>query len=160
MRIRRFTMDGYGFPVETASLRPVPTPQPFRGFSGAWEDWCDVNYYTPENNAKCKNCNRVEIPFVGPKCTWPAPHTLVGRQLRNLPAQTDLERLGPPGGAGTPPVEEIEIPDAGGGSWFEDNKALIGIGAAGLLGLALLGRRRGRGFMGLGSTKRRRKRRN
>ena len=151
MRVQRFRLDGFGFPVETASLRPVATPQPFRGFGGAWEDWCDTHYYTPGNNEKCRKCSFIDA---GP-CLYPAPHTMAGRLARGLPQQTDLERLGPPV-AETP--DEVVIPEAG-DSWLEDNKLLIGVGAAGLLGLVLLARRskRGGGFLGFGSTPRRRR---
>lgn len=137
------------------------------GFNGAWEDWCDQNYWTPENNEKCKNCNIVKIPIVGPKCTYPDPKTVVGRTIRGLPQQTDLERLGPPGGTEIPtPVPIPETSDAGGGSWFEQNKMLVfggGIVALGALAF-LMSRRGGRrmngfaGFLGFRHPKRRKKR--
>src|SRR5512139_330215 len=79
------------------------------GFAGAWEDWCDQNYYTAENNAKCKVCP-VKLPIVG-TCITPAPHTMAGRAARKLPQQTDLERLGPPV---TVPDPSVPPPSSGG----------------------------------------------
>lgn len=127
-------------------------------FGGEWEDWCDTNYPSAENNAKCKNCNRQEIPLLGSRCTFPAPWTVIGKQVRGLPQQTDLQR----GDAeGVPPGPLPEIPDVDTGSWLEDNKLLVGAGAVGLIALLALRRGGRRGFMGLGSSpKRRRKRRN
>lgn len=151
MRIQR-----YGFTTPTSNVL-VPGPQPFRGFGGEWEDWCDINYFTPEHNTKCKKCT--PLPF-GP-CLFPHPKTVVGRQVRGLPAQTDLELQG------QPEVEEPmpdDVPSGGGGapgSFFEKNKMLLIAGGGVLaIGLAFAFSRGGkRGFRGYSSKKRRTKRR-
>lgn len=168
MRVQRFVFNGYGLPVPTVDLRPVPMPSPFRDhedfgdFGGAWEDWCDINYYTAENNAKCKECNRVNIPFLGDRCTWPDPKTIAGRAARGLPQQTDLERLGPAGSD-----EVVTIPETGpsapGGSWFDQNKTLVLAGGAAAIALLAFSMRGGRrmnglaGLFGFGSRKVRRR---
>lgn len=166
MRVQRFVVfNGYGFPVPSADLVAVPTPSPFAGFGGEWEDWCDKNYYTEQWNTACKNCNKVKIPLLGERCTWPDPKTMAGRAARGLPSQTDLERLGPPGtvpGGG----DVVTVPEAGdqpSGSWFDQNKTLVIAGGAAVLGLALAFGRRGRrmnglaGFFGFGKRRTRRK---
>jgi hypothetical protein len=61
----------------------------YNGFGGTWEDWCDKNYFTPENNAKCKNCP-IKVPILG-NCITPEPWTVAGRLARKLPSKTDLE---------------------------------------------------------------------
>jgi hypothetical protein len=150
----------YGLALPDAlAVRAPPMPR-FRGFGGEWEDWCDANDWTPENNAKCKNCNIVNIPILGPRCTYPAPHTQAGRVARGLPMQTDLQRLGPP------PSDDTEEPGAPipevGDSWFEKNKTvlLVGGGALALAAVfALKGRgRRMNGFMGFGKRRRKSRR--
>lgn len=167
MRVQKFVAHRYGLVAPVASRRPMPTPSPFAGFGGEWEDWCDRNYYSAEWNEKCKECNRVEIPFLGKRCTWPDPKTMAGRAARGLPLQTDLERLGPL------PVEEDEvvvtIPEAGGGAgdWFERNKTVVfavgGVAALGILALAFRGGRRRMnglaGFLGFGGKVKRSRRR-
>lgn len=173
MRVQRFVFsdcaggcdEGFGFPVPNSDLFSVPAQRTLQGydaFGGAWEDWCDIHYYTPENNERCKNCNKKDFPFVGPRCTWFDPKTMGGRAQRGLPQQTDLERLGPPGG------EVVVIPDAGdsggsGGSWFDQNKTLMLAGGAAVVALLAFGMRRGRrmnglaGLFGFGSRKVRRR---
>jgi hypothetical protein len=177
LRVQRFVFsdcaggcdEGFGFPVPNSDLFSVPTPRTLQGygaFGGAWEDWCDVNYYTGKddpsdrnsNNAKCKKCT--PLPF-GP-CLYPDPKTMGGRAIRSLPQQTDLERLGPPGG------EVVVIPDAGdgggsGGSWFDQNKTLVLAGGVAAVALLAFGMRKGRrmnglaGLFGFGSRKVRRR---
>jgi hypothetical protein len=154
---------GYGFTIPTSDLVPVPPPTSlypgFRGFDGAWEDWCDIHYWTPENNAKCRNCP-IKDPIFG-KCLSFDPATVAGRLARGLPSQTDLQRLGPA------PTEELPLPEeipADGGSWFEKNKMLVlaggGVLALGAVAFAM-SKRRGRrmnglaGFFGLRHKKRR-----
>lgn len=166
MRTRQFVMNtGMGYTVPASALVLAP-PRPrfrgFRGFGGEWEDWCDKNYYTPENNAKCKNCNLVDIPLLGKRCTYFAPRTPVGKIERGLPQQTDLQRLGPPPGESTPLPDPVPPPDAPPAeSWFEKNKMLVIAGggalALGLVALAMRGKK-GKGLFGLGAMHYRKRR--
>lgn len=141
----------YGFAIPTADLVPVVPPNPFFGdFGGTWEDWCDVNYWTPENNAKCRVCPQTLFGH----CVTPAPHTMLGRAARGLPQQTDLQTLGPPPGTETPPPNGIPPDVDTGDSWFEKNKLLVfggaGVVALGLIAFAMKGRgRRMNGFAGM-----------
>lgn len=159
MRIAQ--MSGFGVVTPDSWLTPGPQPQPFRGFGGEWEDWCDANYYSDQWNAKCKNCPQ---EILG-KCISGAPYTTLGKATRGLPSQTDKERGVPRPGA--PDDEVVIIPDTGGPSWFDQNKTTVlavgGIALVGLLAFAMK-RRRGRmnglaGLLGFAKS-RRRKRRN
>jgi hypothetical protein len=167
MRTRQFVMNtGMGYTVPASALVPAPPGPQFRGmggFGGAWEDWCDQHYWTPENNTKCKDCNLVDFPLFGKKCTYFAPHTQTGKLERGLPQQTDLQRLGPPPGESTPlpdPVPPQDAPPPE--SWFEKNKMLVIAGggalALGLVAFAMRGKRGGfRGFFGFGKAHRKRR---
>ena len=151
MRIQRTNGLGLVLPASMATRAP-PLPR-FRGFGGEWEDWCDINYWTPGNNAKCKVCT--PLPF-GP-CIFPAPKTVAGRAARGLPSQTDLELLG------APPSEDpgipVPIPETG-DSWFEDNKMLVLGGGALIAGVAFLAMRKKGGRMNGYRKSKRRGRRN
>ena len=154
MRIQRTNGLGLVLPASMATRAP-PLPR-FRGFGGAWEDWCDIHYWTPENNAKCKNCNLVNIPILGPRCTYPDPKTQAGRIARGLSLQSDLDRLGPPPSESTP---DVPIPETG-DSWFDDNKMLILGGGALIAGVAFLAMRKKGGRMNGYRKSKRRGRRN
>lgn len=164
MRVQRFTMNEYvtlppgyggmGFPWPSDALVPAPPPPLFRGlagFGGTWEDWCDVNYYTPENNTKCKECPE-RLPVFG-NCLSGAPWTMLGKQRRGLPSQTDLERLGPAGGT-EEPFPNVPPNTPATESWFEKNKMLVFAGGGVLvLGLLALKMRKGKGLFGLNGYK-------
>lgn len=164
MRVQSYMMNtGLGYTVPANALVPAPPRPKFRGmngFGGEWEDWCDQNYWTPENNTKCKVCSY--LPF-GP-CTYFKPWTTGGKSQRGLPSQTDLQRLGPPPDESAPPPDSEPLPDAGAPpseSWFEKNKMLViaggGVVALGLIALAMRGKK-GKGLFGMGSVHRRKRR--
>lgn len=151
MKIRRT----YGLALPDALAIPAPAQNPFRGFAGAWEDWCDINYWTPENNVKCKVCTPLPI---GP-CIYPDPKTVAGRAIRKLPSRTDLETLGPKPDEGEDDPPNVPIPEVG-GSWFEKNKVVLLVGGGALaLGLAVFAMKgRGRRMNGLSGLRRKKRR--